>query len=216
MRCANSSRVSRLSDSMVFLFRSSGVPCLPLLISAGILAGLPASSIAQEQADDSAKAWSATLRMIRARFPEVAHISTDTLQSWLERAPKRQDLILLDVREPEEFAVSHLRGARPTPSKDEALRTLQGSPANRRIVLYCSVGYRSSELAGFLMRKGYTEVYNLEGSIFRWVNEGRPVFRGTERVQVVHPYDTYWGRLLRKPLHRAGPDASGAPRATPQ
>lgn len=177
------------------------MPRLPLFIIAGILACPPVSSIAQKQAEDSARSWSSTLRMIRGRFPDVAQLSTDTLQAWLNRLPKQEDLVLLDVREAEEFAVSHLRGARPAPSKAEALRVLRGVPANRRIVVYCSVGYRSSELAGFLTEKGYRRVYNLEGSIFRWANEGRPVYRGEERVRVVHPYDNDWGRLLKKSLH---------------
>jgi rhodanese-related sulfurtransferase len=106
------------------------------------------------------------------------------------------------VREPEEYAVSHLQGARPAPSKDEALKALQRISSGQRIVLYCSVGYRSSELAQFLMKKGYTEVYNLQGSIFAWANEGRPVYRGKEWVKVVHPYDRIWGRLLKKSLRK--------------
>lgn len=187
-----------------------------LSICTGATALAPTGVDAQDEAGDTARRWSETLGKIRAGFPGVAHISPDTLQSWLDRSPERENLILLDVREPDEFAVSHLRAARPSPSKDEALRVLQDTPRNRRVVLYCSVGYRSSELAGILMKKGFTEVYNLEGSIFRWANEGRPVYRGTERVRVVHPYNTYWGRLLRKPLHPAGPDASVAPRAAPQ
>lgn len=154
--------------------------------------------------------------MIRARFPAVAHVPTDTLQSWLDKSPKQEDLILLDVRKPEEFAVSHLQGARAASSKDEAMRILRGVPANRRIVVYCSVGYRSSELAEFLMKTGFTEVYNLEGSIFRWANEGRPVYRAEERARGVHPYDSYWGRLLNKPLRQAGQTESGAKRATSQ
>ena len=72
------------------------------------------------------------------------------------KSPQRENLLLFDAREPEEYAVSHLQGAQPAPSKDEALKALQGVPANQRIVLYCSVGYRSSELAQFLMKKGYT------------------------------------------------------------
>ena len=146
--------------------------------------------------------WSMTLKMIHARFPTVARVSTDTLQSWLDESPQRKNLLLFDVREPEEYAVSHLQGARPAASKDETLKALQGAPADQRIVLYCSVGYRSSELAQFLMKKGYTDVYNLEGSIFTWANEGRPVYRGKERVKVVHPYDRIWGSLLKKSLRK--------------
>ena len=163
-------------------------------------AGVAAS--AQEEGEDNTMSWSMTLKAIRVRFPTVAQVSTDTLQVWLDESPQRKNLLLLDVREPEEYAVSHLQGARPAPSKEEALKALQGVSSDQRIVLYCSVGYRSSGLAQFLMKKGYTEVYNLEGSIFAWANEGQPVYRGKERVKVVHPYDKIWGRLLKKSLRK--------------
>ena len=173
---------------------------LALALRLAICAGVAAS--AQEEGEGSTISWSLTLKTIRAKFPTVAHISTDTLQSWLAEAPQRENLLLFDAREPEEYAVSHLQGARPVPSKDEALKALQEVSSDQRIVLYCSVGYRSSELAQFLMKKGYTEIYNLEGSIFAWANEGRPVYRGKERVTVVHPYDRNWGRLLKESLRK--------------
>lgn len=173
---------------------------LAFALRLAMCAGVAAS--AQEEGEDSTISWSLTLKTIRAEFPTVAHISTDTLQSWLSESPQRENLLLLDAREPEEYAVSHLQDARSVSSKDEALKALQGVSSNRPIVLYCSVGHRSSELAQFLMKKGYTEVYNLEGSIFAWANEGRPVYRGKERVKVVHPYDKTWGRLLKESLRK--------------
>ena len=139
---------------------------LRLAMCAGVAASAPARADAPEEDEDNTMFWSMTLKMIRARFPTVARVSTDTLQSWLDESPQRENLLLFDVREPEEYAISHLQDARPAPSKDEALKALQETPADQRIVLYCSVGYRSSELAQFLLKKGYTEVYNLEGSIF--------------------------------------------------
>ena len=178
------------------LYQSQTV--LTLALRLAICAGVAAS--AQEEGEDSTISWSLTLKTIRARFSTVSQISPDTLQSWLDKSPQRENLLLLDAREPEEYAVSHLQGAQPAPPKDEALKALQGLPVDQPIVLYCSVGYRSSELAQFLMKKGYTEIYNLEGSIFAWANEGRPVYRGKERVKVVHPYDRTWGRLLKKSL----------------
>ena len=87
-----------------------------------------------------------------------------------------------------------------SPRKTRLSKCCKDVSSDQRIVLYCSVGHRSSELAQFLMKKGYTEVYNLEGSIFAWANEGRPVYRGNERVKVVHPYDRTWGRLLKESL----------------
>ena len=41
-----------------------------------------------------------------------------------------------------------------------------------------------------------TEVYNLEGSIFRWANEDRPLYRGDVAVRQVHPFDESWAALL--------------------
>ena len=80
-----------------------------------ICAGVAAS--AQEEGEDNTMSWSMTLKTIRAKFPTVAHISTDTLQSWLDKSPQREPLLLFDVREPEEYAVSHLQDAQPAPSK---------------------------------------------------------------------------------------------------
>ena len=172
---------------------------------------------AQEASEDNTMFWSTTLKMIRAKFPEVAQLSTDSLQAWLDepgqaeeaqspseqtqmvQAPSKRPL-LLDVREQEEYEVSHLKDAVRAASAKEALEALEGVPTDRPVVLYCSVGYRSSEMAGFLQKRGFEKVYNLEGSIFAWANEGKPVYRGGERVQVVHPYDRVWGKLLKKVL----------------
>ena len=74
------------------------------------------------------------------------------------------------------------------------------------IVTYCAVGYRSGEMATGLRAAGFTNVRNLEGSIFQWANEHRPLVRENERVSTVHPYSALWGRLLaddvRAPLKK--------------
>ena len=162
-------------------------------------ASLPAV-VAQEDTEENTMFWSTTLKMIRAKFPQVAQLSTDSLQTWLDESTTAERPVLLDVREKEEYEVSHLKGAVPALTEKEALQALEEVPPDRPVVLYCSVGYRSSEMAGFLQKRGFRKVYNLEGSIFAWANEGRPVYRGDERVRVVHPYDRVWGKLLKKVL----------------
>src|SRR6185295_10757461 len=96
--------------------------------------------------------------------------------------------------------ISHLKNARHVTSLLEAKAVVkeQGQP----MVIYCSVGYRSSALAEKLQKAGFTNVYNLEGSIFNWANEGRPVYRGTNTVAEVHPYSAKWGKLLDQRFHR--------------
>lgn len=132
---------------------------------------------------------------IRVRYPEVQPVSTAELAQWIERPTSVQPL-LLDVRAPAEFAVSHLPGAIPAPSAAQAREHVRARTNEGPVVLYCSVGYRSADLAAQLQAEGFTNLFNLEGSIFQWANEGRPVFRGRARVEVVHPFDDDWGRLL--------------------
>jgi 3-mercaptopyruvate sulfurtransferase SseA len=77
-----------------------------------------------------------------------------------------------------------------------------GIPKDAPIVAYCAVGYRSSGFAQRLEKLGYSDVQNLEGSIFKWANEGRPLACGEAPADTVHPYSNYWKRLV-KPERRA-------------
>jgi rhodanese-related sulfurtransferase len=146
---------------------------------------------------------------IRRTFPDVPQIPPDSLLAWQERE-RHASPILLDVREEEEYNVSHLKGAQRSVSQQEALDSLKGVPNDTLIVLYCSVGYRSSALAETLQALGFTNIKNLEGSIFAWANSGFPVYRGDTRVNVVHPYDETWGALLERALWATTPDSSVA------
>jgi rhodanese-related sulfurtransferase len=134
---------------------------------------------------------------LRAELPEVAVIGVDELA---ERMQAGERPLLVDVRSQAEFAVSHLAGARRAETQAEAEALLAGEPREREVILYCSVGVRSGHLAEALRRAGWTNVRNLEGSIFAWANAGHPVWRDGERVREVHPYDEHWGRLLERSL----------------
>lgn len=145
-------------------------------------------------------AWSGVLSAIHAQYPDVRHITTDSLASWMENDSAPQPL-LVDARSAEEYEVSHLRGAVRMDPDAEDFAALNSLEKDTPIVAYCSVGYRSSELATRLQAAGFTHVMNLEGSIFRWANEGRAVYRSGQPVSEVHPYNAAWGRLLKDDLH---------------
>lgn len=147
--------------------------------------------------------WSTLLGQIRSEYPDVPQISTDSLASWLDD-DNRKTPVLIDVRKKQEFEVSHLDGAIHIDPDKKDYSAITSLPRDTPIVAYCSVGYRSSALADRLRRAGFTNVVNLEGSIFTWANEGRPVYRDEESVQAVHPYDKIWGRLLNKELRSYG------------
>ena len=143
--------------------------------------------------------WQALNAAIRHRFPDVTRIRTPELAAWLHDA-RRPPPRLLDVREPTEYRVSHLANAQQVdPGSDPAML---GLPEDQPIVTYCSVGYRSAEYAQKLRQAGFTDVRNLEGSIFAWANEGRPLVGNGHPAGQVHPYNKTWGLLL-DPAHRA-------------
>ena len=80
------------------------------------------------------------------------------------------DTQLLDVREPWEFEIGHLPGARllPLMELDSQLATLD---PGREILVYCHRGSRSAAAVTRLRAAGFTRVAHLEGGIDRWSTE---------------------------------------------
>jgi hypothetical protein len=56
------------------------------------------------------------------------------------------------------------------------------------------------------MQSRPANVFNLQGSIFQWANEGRPLITNGHAVHVVHPFNERWGVLLNPQLHPNGPN----------
>lgn len=151
--------------------------------------------------------WRAVNKMIESNVPNVPIITTDSLATRLADASASRPL-LLDARSKEEFAVSHLAGARRVDPSATTFPSLDSLDRDTPIVVYCSVGYRSSRIVKRLREKGFTNASNLRGSIFRWANEGRPVVRNGTPVRAVHPYDETWGVLLQENLRAYHPTES--------
>ena len=139
--------------------------------------------------------WFLLKKSLRHKFTKIEWISTSELADWLAYQ-RRPAPVLLDVRTPEEWNVSHLPGARRVEPDASAASAAMGLSKETPIVTYCAVGYRSGEMADRLRAAGFANVRNLEGSIFQWANEHRPLMHDDERVSQVHPYNTFWGRLL--------------------
>ena len=132
-------------------------------------------------------------------YAGISHISGEVLGNQAG-----DDIILLDIREPEEFAVSHLAGAQridPAVSTEQMLTQLPPNLNGKTVIVYCSVGRRSSDLASrvkdSLMAAGAADVVNLEGGIFSWHNERRPLVTNGGPTEYVHPYDEFWKRYVK-------------------
>ncbi len=112
---------------------------------------------------------------------------------------KLDQVVLLDTREREEYNVSHILGAIWVGDGDFEISKIDTIQRDKTIVLYCSVGYRSSKIAEMLVDLGYLKVRNLYGGIFRWANENRPLYFGDHQTNQIHVYNAKWGRFVTNP-----------------
>ncbi|HVL76305.1 MAG TPA: rhodanese-like domain-containing protein [Noviherbaspirillum sp.] len=93
-------------------------------------------------------------------------VTAPELASWLadESRPKP---VLLDVREPWEFATCHIAGSQPMPMNTVPAR-IDELDEEAQIVCICHHGARSMQVAAFLERNGFADVINLTGGVHAW------------------------------------------------
>ncbi len=83
----------------------------------------------------------------------------------LQQALERNEAVLVDVREPGEFAREHIAGARSLPLSAFEVSAL---PRDRRIVLCCQSGARSTRALAQLQAAGFSDVAHLDGGLAAW------------------------------------------------
>ncbi len=143
-----------------------------------------AGQFTEKQFDRMAK------RMAKGSVPDI---SITELQPILDK------VILLDTREKEEFEVSHLPNAIWVGYDDFDLERVTGIDKDKKVITYCSVGYRSEKIGEKLQKAGFSNVYNLNGSLFRWVNAGLSIVDSKgEPTQQVHGYNKEWSKWLKR------------------
>lgn len=123
----------------------------------------------------------------RGEFPSIKGVTADELVQL--RAKK--EVVLVDVREAKERAVSTIPGAITRADFELKKKTI----GDRTVVAYCTIGYRSGKYVAELNKQGFPAL-NLEGSILAWVNAGQPVVdpRGAATKRV-HTYGKQWALL---------------------
>ena len=89
----------------------------------------------------------------------------------LGRVPS--DLVLLDVREPDERAIALIEPSVFIPMAEVPSR-FDELPRDREVVVYCHHGNRSAMVAAFLEHAGFSNVANLQGGIDAWSAEVDP------------------------------------------
>ena len=93
-----------------------------------------------------------------------------TPKEFGERVRAGEDLVLVDVREPEEYELARVEGARLLPLSlyNEWAPTLD---PERPTVFLCHHGIRSAQVCAALARQGFARLHNLSGGIDRWSAE---------------------------------------------
>ena len=86
------------------------------------------------------------------------------------------DVIILDVRTPEEFASGHIEGALNIDfnSGDFANEITRLNPSEN-YAIYCRSGSRSGQAASIMHKAGFHDVSNLNGGVIDWTNAGLPL-----------------------------------------
>ncbi len=143
----------------------------------------------------------ATIMMIE-RTHRVENLATDELAAMLAGA---EPPLLFDVRTAGEYEKSRIATAvrvDPDTGLDDFAARYAALLAGRDLVLYCSVGQRSSELLkrveSVCGKAGAKSCRNLRGGIFRWYNEGRPVVDASGETDDIDTYDPLWAMMVER------------------
>jgi len=117
--------------------------------------------------------------------PPVDEVGIDAIDS----APP--NAVLIDVREPEEFARGHVPSAVSLPQAELANR-LNEIPRDRPILTICQSGMRSLRSAQFLRQQGFQQVATILGGTAAWRAAGRPLDATDEATAPLHIRDSEW------------------------
>ena len=94
----------------------------------------------------------------------MKEISSEELNNILK---SNGQVFILDVREPMEIGYGAIPTSHLIPMNQIENR-LEEIPKNKKVVVYCRSGSRSSEVVSQLKRKGYSDIFNLKGGILKW------------------------------------------------
>lgn len=91
-----------------------------------------------------------------------------TVQELKRRMEKKEDFVLLDVREPDEHSLCCIEGSRHIPMSEFAEKAEKELAPNSSIVIHCHLGGRSLRACQYLEELGFTDVASVKGGIDAW------------------------------------------------
>lgn len=125
-----------------------------------------------------------------AVFSQNKSENTLTLDSYYSKIQSQKNPQIIDARGSEEFALNHIIGAVNfnLESKDYEKR-ITALDKSKPVFTYSIGAGRSVWLADDLLKKGFKEVYSLEGGIANWIGGGKPYFSNSKSKLTLSEYN---------------------------
>lgn len=138
------------------------------LLAVSVVAGC--GNVAPLQSNTSKSVGTAS---VKTKVAKIEHASVREAKALIESSP---NMLLLDVREPDEFAEAHIRYFQNKPlSKFEEWSA--GMDKEAPVLLVCRSGRRSMIIAELMVNRGFQQVFNLDGGMVDWVKAGYPTVK---------------------------------------
>ena len=141
------------------------VALLAILILAGCSAPASAPAAAPAAAQPAAT---------EAPTIDVASLPRDVDVQTTAALREQPDVMILDVREQDEWDAGHIPGAVFMPMGQVPDR-MSEIPKDKTVIVQCRSGNRSSQVTDFLVQQGFTNVHNMSGGLNAWQSAGLPV-----------------------------------------
>ena len=98
-----------------------------------------------------------------------------SVQDVKQRLDAKDDFLLLDCRETEEFRIAHIEGAQLVPMTEIQQRIGELDDWRERdVIVYCHLGGRSLQVVAWMRQLGFSRAQNMTGGIQAWSNEVDP------------------------------------------
>jgi hydroxyacylglutathione hydrolase len=107
---------------------------------------------------------------------DVRDVEPNELYQLMNETPETERPLVIDVREPWEFASGHVPGAKLIPLGNLRRQVAELDPA-QTVAVICATGSRSQSAAALLGQQGFKTVYNVIGGTFNWMQNGLPLER---------------------------------------
>ncbi len=86
------------------------------------------------------------------------------------------EFVILDVRSPGEYSEAHIDRAENIDYNSHVFKSeLDKRDRNKKYLVYCRSGHRSSNAVKIMIQLGFTDIHNLSGGIRKWKGEGFPL-----------------------------------------